>query len=103
MKTYSLLIWELIPEDTTMYLIPNDEADKIRHHLDQAHRCIINVSDMNPGLEFLNLELSASVSDVDSNLPEREGILIQYRWKYETGYLPVGIVVTHVYHSGFYL
>ncbi len=103
MKTYSLLIWELIPEDTAMYLIPNEEADKIRHHLDQAHRNIINVSDMNEGLEFLNIELCTQVTDADPSLPEREGMLVQYKYEYPTGYLPVGVVVTNVYHSGFYL
>ena len=102
MKTYSLLIWELIPEDTVMYLIPNEEADKIRHHLDQAHRQIINVSDMNEGLEFLNIETCDQVTDADSSLPKREGILVQYKHDYSKAALP-DVAVTYVYHSGFYL
>lgn len=58
--THTLLIWELVPEDTHFYLIPNEEVDKDNRLslMKQAHYHYINQSERNDGLDFLNAALT---------------------------------------------
>ncbi len=59
MITYTLLIWEQVPEETTLYLIPNTKVEKDNRLelLRLAHNNYINASVENYGLRFLNAAL----------------------------------------------
>lgn len=58
--SYTLLIWEEVPETTHLFLIPNDVITPAqRELLKQAQGRLINRDDENPGLEFVN----AAVTD----------------------------------------
>lgn len=61
MKTYTVLIWEWIPESMQIYLIPDDEInDDMRTLLKMAHGYHINGNadcSENDGLAFLNVAL----------------------------------------------
>ena len=50
---YTLLVYEEVPENLRMFLIPSDVAEKYRSFLEQAHGHYINSDDMNDGMNFL--------------------------------------------------
>jgi hypothetical protein len=55
---FTLLVWEEIPEDTKLFLIPNEVIDSTRLELlKQAHNKFINQDEENDGLRFLNAAL----------------------------------------------
>jgi hypothetical protein len=55
--SHTLLIWEMIPEETQLFLIPNEEVEKDDRLelMRMAHNKFINNSDWNRGLQFLKL------------------------------------------------
>jgi hypothetical protein len=106
-ETFTLLVWELVPEDTEMYLIPNDVADTCRKYLDLAHGSYINGvgwqaedKSLNQGLLYLNQALSDDDCGQDE-FAAFKGILKGF--KVDSKKPIVDTTVTYVYHSGFIL
>lgn len=63
--SHSLLIWEEVPENTKLYLIPNDEIETDeRVHLQAAHGYFINLSNQPKDAE-LALEVINQMLDGD--------------------------------------
>lgn len=54
---HTLLIWQEVPENTRLFLIPNEVADKFREYLTEAQNRLINSDVMNNGMRFLNTAL----------------------------------------------
>ncbi len=56
---FTLLVWEEIPENTSFYLIPNEELaiDNRLELLKKAHNTFVNAQEDNEGLRFLNAAL----------------------------------------------
>lgn len=105
---FTLLIWEVVPEATELYLIPNDVADKYRNFLNQAHNRMINSDNMNDGMNFLNAALCESASDNGLEEPwiQHTGVFAKYKQDFKQH--PIHIMnadslITSVYLSGFVL
>lgn len=97
--TYTLLIWQTIPENSDFYLIPNEVADKYKHFLKEAHNLFINSDDMNDGMRFLNSALGEDVPE--EGFEDSLGIFCQYKVDIKAPILDSHI--TTVYLSGFVL
>jgi hypothetical protein len=98
-NTYTLLVWELVPEDTDLYLIPNEIADQYREYFVAAHNKQINCDDMNDGLRFLNTALGEDTAE--ENFEDYLGLFVEYKQKKS---VPLtNQLITNVYLSGFVL
>lgn len=101
----TLLVWEEVPEDTKMYLIPDDVAKKYRYFLDEAHGRFINHDEENDGMRFLNNALSTESTDdegwSDEGFDQYRGIFRDYEVKLGSPITQENI--SHVYLSGFIL
>lgn len=95
----TLLVWEEVPENTRMFLIPDEVAQKHRDFLDEAHNCLINQDEMNDGLRFLNTALSNETPE--KGFEEYQGIFKEYEVKLGSPLRDQNI--TAVYFSGFVL
>lgn len=97
-----LLIWEMIPEETHLYLIPMEVYESnpdFEKYFVEAHNKFINNCDMNDGLRFLNTALSKT--DPEAGFEKYLGIFIEYRWDEKT---PINHKnIQGVYLSGFVL
>lgn len=100
-KTYTLIIWEEIPEQTKLFIIPNEVADKYRHFLDQAHNTYININEMNDGLCFLNYAVNKNNDNEEEEDNKHKNLFLQYQINYDMPLINQNI--TYVYHSGFVL
>jgi len=101
--TYSLLVWEIIPEDTEFYLIPNEvlDSNEYRQYLEQAHFTYINVDEYNEGLKFLNTALASKKDGIaEEGFEEYLGCFTQYKKDNDK---PLKSIITTVYLSGFNL
>lgn len=90
-ETSSLLIYEEVPEKTTLYVIPNSVLNcnpDIRKALEGSHGKFINSDDSTLDME----ELSLAVSET--------GILAEYKVEADK---PLKGTFTHVYLTGFIL
>jgi hypothetical protein len=100
-NTYTLLIWELIPEETHVYLIPNTVAENWRGELRNANHSFLNNDVETYGMSFLNAALCADRTCVDEGHKDVAGIFASYlqpkNWQLEDK------LITHVYLSGFVL
>lgn len=101
---YILLVWEEVPEDHKMYLIPYNEGVSYMEFFKEAHMHFINEMDWhnNSGLRFLNnalIEDPASVPDEDMLV--YAGIFAPY--KVDLSKPITDKVITHVFLSGFLL
>lgn len=107
---YVLLVWEEISEETKMYVIPCEVADKYLSYLKKAHYSFINIMDWeeNEGLKFLKTAVYEykSSTDYDYNyknsiepgFEEYAGIFAKY--KHTTDEPIMGKVIEAVYFSG---
>lgn len=102
-KKYVLLIWELMPERVDLYLIDQEEiTNQFREYLKQAHGHLINCSETNEGMDFLNHALTEYPDDFqDGKFKDHIGIWAKYMWMMER---PItNFHITEVYKSGFAL
>lgn len=79
---YVLLVWEEIPEDRKLYVIPREVADKFTAYLEEAHNHFINIGDWadNKGLKFLNTAIDDYEGNPDEpGFEEYRGIFAQYK------------------------
>lgn len=98
---YTVLVYEEVPEECSLYLIPNDVADQYREFLEKAHAHYTNTDGDNEGTDFLNIALEApAFADKDKPNPH-SSIFVQY--KQEKDKPIIGQPITHVYVSGFVL
>lgn len=97
--THTLLIWEMIPEETRLYLIPDEVAEKYTKYLKEAHNHLINRDKMNDGLRFLNTALGTE--DPEKGFEDSVGVFAAY--KVDKQYALTDQHITAVYHSGFIL
>lgn len=97
--SYTLLVWETIPEETDFYLIPNEVADKYRSYLEQAHHKFINAQEMNEGMAFLNTALGDEMAE--EGFCHELGTFREYKVDHHKPILDKNI--TAVYLSGFVL
>lgn len=101
---YVLLVWEEVPEDHKMYVIPCEVADKFISYLEKAHKNFVNTVgwEENEGLKFLNTALADYEGSVaEPGFEEHLGIFAQYKHTLDT---PItGKVIEAVYLSGFLL
>ncbi len=75
-----LLIWEEVPENTVLYVIPNEVAEEYREFLEMAHGKMINADEMNKGMEFLNVAISGEdCGKADAWAKQYVGCLKQYK------------------------
>lgn len=103
----TLLVWEQLPETSSLYLIPNSEIDEeMRATLALAHGKLINCDDLtdeqSEAINRLTNILSVEPEYVDKNY---KGTKWDSTWaKYQ---LPDGeptmTVITHVYKTGWVL
>ena len=78
----TLLIWEQVPESTTLYVIPDSKiVPQMREWLRAAHNKFINADEENDGMTFLNVALCENKSDVpeDSRFYPFVGIFVPYK------------------------
>lgn len=100
--TYTLLVWEEIPENTKMFMIPNEIADKYRNYLEEAHNRYINIDETNDGMNFLNYALAKEKWAEGYPMEEHTGVFADYEVNFKNN--PISNVqITFVYHSGFCL
>lgn len=97
--TYTLLIWEVVPERTEIYLIPSDVAKQYQRFLEEAHSRYINYDDLSEGLSFLNTALSEKYAE--GGFEEHLGKFVPY--KVDTSAPLTGTHITDVIISGFAL
>lgn len=96
--SHTLLVWETVPEDTDLYLIPNEVANKFQVYLEQAHHRFINCDNMNDGMKFLNTALGDEAPE--EGFEEHLGVLREYKCDKQ----PIlDKTITAVYLSGFVL
>jgi hypothetical protein len=99
--SYTLLVWETIPEETDFYLIPNEVAKDYEDYLKQAHHKFINAQEMNDGMAFLNTALADEDGVAEGGMCAYLGIFKQYKVDHKKPLLDKNI--TAVYLSGFVL
>jgi len=85
--THTILIYELIPEELKVYLIPDEDIlEEFRAQLDAADQMTVNVDDSTDELEAVIDWLESQDSD-----------------KYLTKASKVNLEVSHLYRIGFFL
>lgn len=98
-QTYTLLIWENIPEETKFYVIPAEVADPFNDLLAQAHNKFSGTDDDNPGLLFVLSAINEYCDDY--HYVDQRGIFSQFLVPTET---PIdGKLITKVYLTGLIL
>lgn len=90
-KTYTLLLWHEMPKGHRLYLIPNEQADRIRYVLEGAQGCYYNTASEGYGVHALQWMLDPDGLDVKTDL---RGYLVP------EGSVVKGVYITHVYSSG---
>lgn len=97
---YALLIWEMMPEETRLYLIPEMEAEVYEDYLRQANGRFINADEMNDGMKFLNTALMESTEECEEGFEQWQGFFLPYRVESDE---PIKQDIYAVYLSGFVL
>lgn len=79
MKSYTLVVWQNIPEETKLYLIPDEEiSPKQRKLLEDAHEKIINCNPNCEGLDFVNAAFSEEEYPKDLPFANNAGCFASY-------------------------
>jgi len=97
--SHTLLVWEMVPEVTELYLIPDTESHLYVKYLQEAHNKFINSNEMNDGLRFLNTAIAET--DPEKGFEEHLGIFLPFKWDLEKPL--TNQFITAVYQSGFIL
>lgn len=100
---FTLIIWEEIPEKTTLYTIPNSEInDRLRRVMEAAHNKRVNVDDEGPAYH-LGIALGQYDAEVDDSDEMKGDHSIYSHFSNDPG-LPIrDTAITYVYLSGFQL
>lgn len=98
----TLIIWENVPESLTLYIIPNEIADKYRNFLEQAHGTYINSGKENEGTNFVNNAIAeGKYEEYEGSNEDYHGLFASYK---VNGEAPVaGVDINYVYYTGFLL
>lgn len=98
--SFTLLIWEIVPENTELYYIPNGKISaKQFEYLHQAQNKIINVDEYNDGLRFLNTALGKE--SAEEGFEEYLGCFAEYKWEDKDEAITDRDPITNVFLSGF--
>lgn len=102
---YSLVIWEEVPENTTLVLIQNDLIDQNgwRAFLEQAHNKLINSDKINDGMEFINHGLMQEQYANDCGEQYKQYVSVLRPYIQDKSQPIVDRIITHVYFAGFVL
>ena len=96
---YTLLIWEEVPETTSLYLIPSEEAVKYEKFLTLAHMKLYNCDEVNDGMRFVNTALGSEFPE--PGFEEYLGIFRNYKWDQDKPI--VNKTINAVYVTGFHM
>lgn len=100
-NTYSLLIWETVPEETDLYLIPNDViTDGLRNVLEGAHHKFINQDDDVDNTNKVSVALTNNPEYASEQYKQYLGLFVDYK---VIDSKPVSANITNVYLTGFIL
>lgn len=104
-ETYTLLIWQLIPESTSFYLIPNEEVSEHRDHFTDAHGRFLNSDAETDGMRFVASAISSKEDDdIQYAYEEFEEHIGKYAQYIQCSDSPItNKHITHVYMTGFLL
>lgn len=101
-ETYTLLIWEMLPEEVSMYVIPNSVIDEEKREiLNKSHKKIINCDDDTENTNILSSMIAESKEYADPSIDEK--LLTIWGQYEEECSKPLDKVITNVYWSGFYM
>lgn len=104
-ETYTLLIWEEVPEDTKLYLIPNERVGGHRILLNMSQNHMINGGDVEEHVAASINGIQALISPTREFIPE-ENLKLACLWsefKVDRAKPIANKVITHVYFTGFLL
>jgi len=97
--SHTLLVWEILPKETELYMIPDTISHLYNKYLCEAHNNFINVGKMNDGLRFLYTALAES----DPEEGFEEYLSIFRPLKCDSTKPITRQFITAVYQSGFQL
>jgi hypothetical protein len=101
-NTFSLVIWEIVPDDTNLYLIPNNViTDDLRRVLEGAHGKFINQDDDVEDTDKLQYALMDADPTYEIEHKEYLGLFVDYCVSDKSK--PIVANITHVYLTGFIL
>lgn len=124
MSDYTVLVYEEIPENSSIYLIPNEEVEKDNRWqlMRLAHQKFINQDESNEGMRFLShalvdekhIDEDEYFDDGYTNYPGGERILerepaprewrcVFAKYRQDADKVIEGVTVTRVIVSGFHL
>lgn len=104
--TQTLLVWEQVPEQVTLYILPNSTLDEADHAiLALADGCYINSGDYTSEEEDALAHINDALCENDAHVSEeRRGTRWSGRWALNRRDSPlIEARITHVYKSGFIL
>jgi hypothetical protein len=102
-ETFTLLLWELLPEDVFIYVIPNSViTEDQREILENSHKRIINSDEDIEDSLILNDMLAEEKKYCNSEIDEKYHC-IWGQYKEECSKPLKDKVITNVYWSGFYI
>lgn len=107
MQTFTLLVWEAVPESLDFYVIPDDNLDdEDREVLALAQGCYINSTDTSPeqdkALDCINAALTDDPEHLPPDHPQGSKWACRFKGcKREAG--PVNIHVSTIVRCGFLL
>lgn len=109
MKTFTLLVWESIPESCDLYLVPDDTLTEEEHKtLDDAQDQYANDGDITDEGEVATEILSNALCDNPEHLSKDHPAGSKWAqrfisFKVEAGSLPAGTVVSKIIRTGYFM
>lgn len=99
-ETLTLIVYELIPENTKLFLVPNSEITaKQREWLKESHNKFANCDDYTDALQFLNAAINKE--GADEGFESFQGCFLPYEQGKDD---PItNVQITSVYLTGFVL
>lgn len=100
-KSHTLIIWQLLPEETKLYLIPDEFISEEHAKLiKEANGKLINVSDDCDGLLFLNAAFSQDT--LPSDVPFAKEAMLFEEYETSTDHI-ANVLISSVCVTGFVL
>jgi hypothetical protein len=94
----TLIVWQEVSENYTLYVVPNSIADNYINLLNEANGKLINPDEYYNGLSFLYNAIRDNVSDCDSEVSSKwHCVFAQYRVSSEK---PIDTNISRVIMSG---
>lgn len=102
-ETFTLLVWQMVPESTGCYMIPNSVANQYREVFTEAHGELAGYDDSTDSPNFLNDTVSDTSYDDDGEniIHAHTGIFREF--KLDNNAPIADVHITHVCVSGIML